>query len=132
MRRILIPLTAALVFCAGYATSAGDKKEDVKKKASVWMKAKLDFSRKIQAGLIEADFNKIAENAKALNVASFLEVLFRLDRKDYKQQVQQFVYANEELIRQAEAKNLYGATLAYNQLTISCVQCHQIIRDTKK
>lgn len=132
MRTCLIPLAAALVLCGGYSTIAGDQKEDGKKKASIWMKAKLEYSRNIQAGLTEADFDKVAKNAKALNATSFLESLFRSDRKDYKQQIQQFGYANQELIKQAEAKNLYGATLAYNQLIISCVQCHQIIRDAKK
>ena len=37
-----------------------------------------------------------------------------------------------ELIRQAGKKNLGGATLAYTQLTLSCVHCHNVVRDAKK
>ena len=38
----------------------------------------------------------------------------------------------KELIRQAERKNVSGATLAYTQLVSSCVQCHTVVRDAKK
>jgi hypothetical protein len=134
MKTWLILLLASLLVVGGfsYPSRGGEKKEGEKQKASVWMKAKTEYSRNILAGLTEADFDKIAENAKALNVTSFLEVLFRAKHPGYKQQVLLFASANQELIRQAKAKNLYGATLAFNQLTVSCVQCHQIVRDVKK
>ena len=56
----------------------------------------------------------------------------RADLAEYRRQMAMFEFANEELVRQANAKNVEGATLAYNQLTISCVQCHRVVRDTKK
>jgi hypothetical protein len=40
-----------------------------------------------------------------------------------------FQTANRELIRAAENENLDGATLAYLQLTLSCVNCHKVVRD---
>ncbi len=103
-----------------------------KQKAGVWMKAKTEYSRNVLAGLTEGDFAKISKNAKSLNFASYLEVLDRANVPGYKQQIMLFVAANENLIRQAEDKNLLGATLAFNQLTVSCVQCHQLVRDAKK
>jgi hypothetical protein len=42
--------------------------------------------------------------------------------------MQCFGSANGALVRAAEDKNLDGATLAYTQLAISCVQCHKIVR----
>ena len=51
---------------------------------------------------------------------------------EYKKQVAFFDFACQELIRQSEAKNLEGATLAYVQLTTGCVQCHKVMRDVKK
>jgi cytochrome c556 len=107
-------------------------KQTDKQKASVWMKAKTEYSRNILSGLTEGDFAKISKNAESLNFASNLEVLYRTDVPGYKQQISLFVAANENLIRQAEDKNLLGAALAFNQLTVSCVQCHQLVRDTKK
>ena len=61
----------------------------------------------------------------------YLEKWVRGNRLDYKQQVVFFDFANQELIRQAKEKNLDGAILAYNQLTVSCVQCHKIVRNAK-
>jgi hypothetical protein len=103
-----------------------------KQKVSVWMKAKTEFSRNILAGLTEGDFAKISKNAESLNFSSYLEVLYKADVPGYKQQINLFISANESLIRLAEEKNLLGATLAFNQLTVSCVQCHQLVRDGKK
>ena len=135
MRNWLMTSVAAaicLLLISGSPPLGQEPKEDAKKKASIWMKAKLEFSRNILAGLTEEDFDKVEKNAQALNVAGFLEAIFRSKRADYQQQVHQFLIADQELIRQAKAKNIYGATLAYNQMTTSCVQCHRLIRDAKK
>jgi cytochrome c556 len=37
----------------------------------------------------------------------------------------------DEIIRQANQDNLEGVTLGFNQLTVSCVQCHKHLRETK-
>ncbi len=34
-------------------------------------------------------------------------------------------------MRKAKDKNLDGVTLAYMDLTMSCVRCHQYVRDTR-
>ena len=117
------------------SSSSGDKQRDkeVKKKASLWMKAKTKLSQEILVGLTEGDFEKIGKNAKALNLVDYFEVIARgKTDDDYRQQARLFAAANQELIRQAEAKNIYGATLAYNQLTVSCVQCHVVVRKSNK
>lgn len=129
----------ALLFVALMAlpssSSSGDKQPDkeAKRKASLWMKAKTKLSQEILVGLTEGDFEKIGTSAKALNVVDYFEVIARGKNDDeYRQQARLFAAANQELIRQAEAKNIYGATLAYNQLTVSCVQCHIVVRKSNK
>jgi hypothetical protein len=114
------------------ASSGQQKKSGAEDKASLWMKNKLVFSQNILAGLTESDFDKIRKNAEAMNFLGYLEKWLRADMPAYKYQVSHFEFANHELIRQAKEKNLDGATLAYNQLTVSCVQCHKIVRDAKK
>ncbi len=131
----LITVTAAAVSLAVFSaplSSGQEKKSAEQDKASVWMKKKLEFSQNILAGLTESDFDKVRTNAEAMAVLGYLEKWARADRPDYKKQVAFFEFANQELIRQAKEKNLDGATLAYNQLTVSCVQCHKIVRDAKK
>lgn len=113
---------------------SGDKQPDkeAKKQASIWMKSKTKLSQEILVGLTEGDFEKIQKNAHGLNFVHFFEIIFTKKNDDYRQQAVQFAVANKELIRQAEAKNIYGATLAYNQLTVSCVQCHVVVRKENK
>ena len=135
MKKLMVVLVAiGCVFVLNLESSPGGEKgkQGGKKAASAWMQAKIDFSKEILRGLTEANFDKISLNAKALNITSFLEEWAKADQSEYRQQIALFNSANKELIRQAEAKNLYGATLAYNQLTVSCVQCHRIVRDVKK
>lgn len=116
------------------SSSSGDKQPDkeTKKQASLWMKSKTKLSQEILVGLTEGDFEKIEKNAKSLDLVHFFEVIFRAKSDEYRQQTTLFSSANKELIRQAGAKNIFGATLAYNQLTASCVQCHVVVRKANK
>jgi cytochrome c556 len=135
MKSYLTVLTAAALSVGVISvcpSSAQEKKPSEQEKSSVWMKQKLEFSQKILAGLTESDFDKVRANAEAMNFMGYLEKWVRGDQPDYKKQVVFFDFANQELIRQAKEKNLDGATLAYNQLTVSCVQCHKIVRASKK
>jgi cytochrome c556 len=130
----VVALLVAVLACSAFPSRAQEKNssDQEKEKASVWMKKKLEFSQNVLAGLTEADFEKIGANARAMNVLGYLEKWVRADRPGYKQQAAYFEFANQELIRQAREKNLDGATLAYNQLTVSCVQCHKIVRSAKE
>ncbi len=101
-------------------------------KASVWMKQKREFTQNILAGLTQGDFDKISANASAMDFLGYLEQWARAGRPGYKQQATYFAFANRELVRHAKEKNIDGATLAFTQLTTSCVQCHKIVRDIKK
>ena len=126
-------LTIGLLTLVIAASVSGDDQTDSKKKkASAWMKTKTQFTQHILVGLTEGDFEKIETNAKALGVTDFLEYWFRAKQPNYRQQMMFFDHANQEIIRHAKAKNLAGVTLAFNQLTASCVECHQIVRDAKR
>lgn len=133
-RFCIIALLMAGLIVLPSSSSSGDKQPDkeAKKQASIWMKSKTKLSQEILVGLTEGDFEKIGKNAHGLNFVHFFEIIFTKKNDDYRQQAAQFAVANKELIRQAEAKNIYGATLAYNQLTVSCVQCHVVVRKASK
>lgn len=130
MRSPLIALAAVVLVLAllSCSPSGADEKKPPSEEASVWMQKKLEFSQKILAGLTEGDFEKIGKNAEAMNFLGFFEKYARAEMPEYKKQLTLFESANQELLRQAKAKNLEGVTLAYNQLTVSCVQCHKLIR----
>jgi hypothetical protein len=96
---------------------------------SVWMKKKLDYSQGILSGLATADFDKIAKNAQAMEGLSKIEGFVRARTPGYRKQLDIFMEANAEIIRQAERDNVDGAALAFTQMTISCVNCHKRLRE---
>ncbi len=99
---------------------------------SVLMQNKLKYAQQILAGLAQEDFDDIAKNASVLKTFAGMEEWFRADTPEYRAHLKSFRSANEELIRLAKDKNLDGATLAYMQLTLNCVNCHSHIRRNAK
>jgi hypothetical protein len=129
---LLVALAVLSVSTVGADEKKPVEKKTDKQKASIWMEKKLEHTQKILAGLTKADFEMIQSSAGEMQVLNYLEGWVRADRPEYKRQLGYFSDANKELIRQAGKKNLGGATLAYTQLTLSCVQCHALVRDAKK
>jgi hypothetical protein len=98
---------------------------------SFWMKKKLDFSKNVLEGIALGDFDKVVQNAQTLRSLSKIEAFVRRDTPGYRQQVVQFEHSLDELIRTGRKENVEGATLAFHQLTVSCVQCHRQLREAK-
>jgi hypothetical protein len=134
----LTSLLAVLVFLLAAPLAAQDSQKPSKKRffpegtQAEWMKKKLIFSQNVLDGLTHADFEKVQTHASNLAFLGFLEKWTLADRPEYKRQLAVYEFATIEIVRQARDKNLEGATLAYHQLTTSCVQCHKVVRDAKK
>jgi hypothetical protein len=122
----------AMVCCAIAPLAPAQGPGPTSEKASIWMKQKLRASQEILRGLADADFQSIGANAQSMNVMEHLERWIRADRPEYRTQLKLFEFADRELIRAASEQNLDGATLAYTQLTVSCVNCHKLVRNTQK
>lgn len=105
--------------------------DESSEEASVWMRRKLDYSQQILGGIAEADFDRIATNAKAMRALSKVEGFVRGRTPGYRSQLQIFENAADQLIKHAEKDNVDGAALAFTQLTISCVNCHKHLRESK-
>lgn len=97
-----------------------------------FMRHKLGLTQDVLAALTEGNLAKASSAAKNMRFLGYFEKNILADRPEYKRQVQFFDFASQELVRQADAKNLEGATLAYMQMSASCVQCHKVMRDAKK
>lgn len=96
---------------------------------SFWMAKKLDLSKSILESLTKGDFDELAKDAGQLRLLGKIEAFVRRKNPDYRAQVRTFDFANQELVRQAQRRNAEGATLAFNQLTTSCVACHILLRE---
>ena len=122
-----ITLAVVSVCLLGIAvTYAKDEPKD--NEPSIWMKQKLAYSQRILNGLAMEDYEMIAENANAMKGLSRIEGFVRGKTEGYRTHLKSFEFATNELIRNSEQKNLDGATLAFTQMTISCVNCHKEIR----
>jgi hypothetical protein len=96
---------------------------------SFWMRKKLDYSQNILAGIATADFDKIVQNAQAMQALSKIEGFVRGRTPGYRTQLQIFEESTKEIVHQASRDNVEGAALAFTQLTINCVNCHKQLRE---
>jgi hypothetical protein len=91
------------------------------------MKKKLEYSKNILDGLVMEDFETILQSAKSLNQLGQRKWLEN-ESSEYRAQNQVFWFTAANLVLAAEKKNIDAATLAYSQMTVSCVNCHKLIR----
>ena len=127
MRRMLY--AALLTAVAVLPCHSQEKKKRV---PDPLMVAKLKESQTLLEGLALNDFAKIQKSAEELLRIS-KEAQFRkaLNTAKYEYQANAFQRAAETAIEKAKAKNIDGATLAYLDMTLTCVRCHQHTREEK-
>jgi len=92
------------------------------------MDVKVQESQLVFAALARADFDAIAQSTKKLKTLSALEGFVRRSTPGYRTQLRSFEFAVDEIQLQAKRQNIEGVALAFNQLTLSCVNCHKLLR----
>lgn len=96
------------------------------------MTMKLKSSQGILEGIALSDFAKIQTSAEAIisvsNVADFQKAF---KGKEYAFHLELFRRPAETIIVKAKEKNIDGVMIAFNDLTQSCLKCHQAIRDNR-
>ena len=125
MRRKIFVVVLGILFLPVTLT-AEDGKED--NEPSFWMKQKLKYSQEILNGLAQEDYELITKNAAAMQGLNKIEFFVRQKPEGYRTQLKSFQFSVNELVRNAQDKNIDGATLAFTQMTISCVNCHKEVR----
>ena len=131
MNRVLAALLCVGFFSAANADESpqADATESTSARpVSFWMEKKLDYSQQILRGLAAGDFESIGQNAEQMRLLNKVEGFVRRRNPEYTAHLNTFTRVSNELVKQAEQENIEGATLKFNQLTISCVSCHQTIR----
>jgi len=82
-------------------------------------------------GIALADFDKINRSAETLIQLSKTADWFVYKTPRYELHSNEFRRAAETILQKAKDKNLDGATLAYFDLTMTCVRCHQYVREVR-
>ena len=98
---------------------------------SIWMQQKLKHSQKIFAGMVEGDMLAVETAAHNLKFINRLEKFARGRSKAYRTQLRVFQHANEQILEGVKNDNLDRVMLGYQQLTVSCVTCHNQLRKIK-
>jgi hypothetical protein len=97
------------------------------------MQAKLRHAQALMAALALEDYAKLEEHATALvRITRATEFLRAYKTEEYEFQTRAFQKSAEAIAEKARAKNLDGATLAYIDMNISCVGCHNHFRKHKR
>jgi len=95
------------------------------------MAAKLKHSQVLLEGIAIGDFKKISASAEELLQLTKTEEWLVYKTPRYQMHSNEFQRAAETLIRKAKDKNIDGTTLAFFDMTMSCVRCHQHMREIR-
>jgi cytochrome c556 len=134
MYRKCIALTSCLLvvaLCWPYSARARPCDDQEKGKVGQIMKEKLKNSQKVLEGIALADYDKVTRGCEELIQLSKTEEWYVIKTPRYQMHSEEFRRAAELIIQKAKNKNLDGVTLAYFELTMSCVRCHQYVREVR-
>jgi hypothetical protein len=128
MKRAMISLGVATAILAAWVSHGLGQQRG---RLSGLMRPKLDHAKGVLEGLAIEDYAKIAKNAQALKELSEAAEWRVLPTVAYLRFSGEFQRLADELMTQAKRKDIEGATLAYVQLTINCVNCNKHLRENK-
>jgi hypothetical protein len=125
MRRLL---SAGLLLPLLAVPSSSEEKK--KREPDPLMAQKLKESQTLLEGLALNDLAKVQASAEELlRISKAAQFRKRLATAKYEYHANSFQRTAETIIEKAKAKNIDGATLAYLDLTMTCVRCHQHTRE---
>ena len=114
------------VMCAGLTSALAQARRE--RAAREFMRDKLELSQGVLEGVVTENYDLIIAKGTKLS-AMTREADWRLfENPDYELQSQIFRRHVDSLMKAAKDKNLDNATLAYVRITMSCVDCHKLVR----
>jgi cytochrome c556 len=135
MRKILwIGMALAVVLSVGIlaVTSPAEEPKKDKDGTQALMQRKLKESQKALEGIALNDYNKISASADELIDISKTAEWKVLKDPQYEVFSNEFRRRVDQMRTAAKEKNLDGATLAYMEVTMSCVRCHKHVREVRR
>src|SRR5687767_806826 len=124
MRRFILALAVVVLAWFGHRAYAQARLQRL-------MAEKLQHAQKILEGMALGDFDKMAKHADELQQLATKAEWLAYNTNRYETHSNEFRRALDNLARRARDKNVDGATLAYFDLTMSCVRCHQYVREQR-
>jgi hypothetical protein len=111
----------------------GRRKPESGPRVETVMEAKLEHAQKILGGLVTHDFEQIAASAESLKLISLSHPRGWEKRAEddevYEHFRMEFMRQAARLENEAKKENLAGAAWFQQNLTATCISCHEYIRD---
>lgn len=118
-------LLQLLLLSIAHTALAEDRDTDLPpEKISKYMRIKLVHSQKLLEALALEDYEQMVKHAQDLKLLSQESIWNVLQTEQYVQHSTDFRRRADALTAAAKKKNLDGASLAFVELTLNCVQCH--------
>jgi hypothetical protein len=109
-------------------SKSAPSEEPPQKLITTFMRKKLDASKTVLDGVVTENFVKIKKGADEMLVMSKAAEWNAIQGPVYQQYSSEFRRSVERLIKEADDKDIDGAGLAYMQLTMNCVSCHNYVK----
>jgi len=127
--KIILGAVLGAVLMAGLAATVAPN--DPKLTTREVLRAKLDSSQKVLESIATENFVTLNVQAQKLVALSQAAGWSARPTPEYKQHTAEFRRHAEALQKAARAENVDAASLAWFQMTISCVNCHRHIRGVR-
>ncbi|MCE9562860.1 MAG: hypothetical protein K8U57_12515 [Planctomycetes bacterium] len=134
VRTLALAVVCLVALTAGHSRSESPQKDPpaLPNEGQV-MQVKLKRSQSLLEALAKEDYKQLEESAISLvRISKATEFLRAYKTEEYEFQTRVFQRSAETLAVKAKEKNLDGATLAYMDMTMSCVACHNHFRGRKR
>lgn len=92
------------------------------------MQQKVACSMQVLVGIALEDYSLITKNAENLVTLSNKTNWYSRQVPEYELFLNEFRRNAQQLLKAGQQKNVDAASLAYVQMTLSCVSCHKFIR----
>lgn len=96
------------------------------------MKLKLSYAQNVLEGIATENTDLIVANAQKLSALSKAAGWRARETPEYELFSAEFRRHSDSVARAAKDKNIDAASLAYFQMTMSCINCHRYMRDVRR
>ncbi len=125
-------LVVALLPLAVLLSAAAPQDEQKPISRATFMRTKLMHAQKVLEGIAKENYDEVAKSSQAISLLTLEEQWNVITTEEYLRQSRAFRDAADSLTEAAKARNMDAASLAYVDMTLSCVKCHKQLRAKTK
>lgn len=132
-RNGLLVLSLGCLLIVAYHAYSQDKaaRHVDKSNVQVLMRDKLSHMQGVLDGVVTEEYEKIGEHAEMLRMIGQAASWQAMDTEEYRVHSKRYARLASRLTQAAEKEDHNAVLLQYLQLNISCVDCHQYIRQNR-